>query len=526
MRMTGIAGSAALAAGIGLGFAIDPPVVPTVAAAGGATVAAIALGRRAPTAARIALVAALLLAGLGRAGGTGRFPPELLRRTPWLRELTGTVVSYPSVGSERISFVFDPDRLAGSLQVTWRDPARTLGAVHFGDRVQLSGTARLPEAFDGFDYPGYLRRRGIFARMDVRGPSGVALTGPSRGRLLPLGDRLRQTALARLESVLPSELFGAAQSLLFGDRTGLSPVVEDAFRRTGLMHLLAVSGLHLGILLAGVWAAVRALGVRPALAYPMVGVVVASALWIVGPRVSLVRAALLFAALGLGSVLADLGLILRRSICPMIALAVVAAGILLWRPGALLDAGFQLTIAATGAILAVFSRSGRAKAWIDRTGARSPLPTGLVRWTLNGLAASAAAQTGVAPVLALHFGFLYPWALVANLFAVPLATIALWSGLVAVLALPIAGAWVAAPFRWFLSALVQFVGVAASIPSAAIAVEAWIGWWVAGWIGLLWGTAWLVQSRSALDSWTRNSTSITSGDGGSAGLLSGRRRNG
>jgi len=496
MRVTGIIGSAAFAAGIGIGLTVDAPDAPIIAAAGGSAAAAIALGRRAPDAARIALVAALVLAGVGRAAGTGRFPAELMRRAPWLRELTGTVVSYPSIGTDRVSFVLQPDRLPGRVRVTWSHPSWTIGAVHVGDRVRVSGRVRRPAPFDGFDYPGYLRRRGIFAEMDLRGADAVVRLGPAGGGILSLGDRLRQAALVRLAGVLPPRALGAAQSLLFGDRAALSAAAEEAFRRSGLMHLLAVSGLHLGILLAGIWCGIRACGVRPAVAYPIVGVVVGAALWIVGPRVSLVRATLLFAALGLGGVLADLGVILRRSIRPMAALAVAAAGILLWRPGALLDAGFQLTIAATGSILAVLSPAGGVRSWIDRAAARSGVAAPIVRWTLNGLAVSAAAQAGVSPILAIHFRSLYPWAIVANLVAVPLATAALWSGLAALAGLPVVGVGAAIPFRHALSALVGFVAAVSSIPLAAVAVEPWIGVWIAGWVGFLWGSVRLVQSRS------------------------------
>jgi len=182
------------------------------------------------------------------------------------------------------------------------------------------------------------------------GNGSVAFIG-ERGGILRIGDGIRQSILSRLREGLSSDDAALAQGLLLGDRSALPDEIEEAFRKTGLMHVLAVSGLHLGIVLGGVWFILRRLGTRPAIAYPLVGTVVLIVLWIVGPRVSLIRAGLLFGFLALGSVLADFGLITKGSIRPLNGLASAGLAILAANPGQLYDAGFQLTFAATGAIL-------------------------------------------------------------------------------------------------------------------------------------------------------------------------------
>lgn len=254
------------------------------------------------------------------------------------------------------------------------------------------------------------------------------------------------------------------------------------------MHVLAVSGLHLGIVLAGAWFALRRAGVRSAVAYPVVGLLVLLVLWIVGPRVSLVRASLLFAFLGLGSVLADLGLILRRTVDPLNGLAAAAVVILALRPTELYEAGFQLSFAATAGILIVVSSGfrGRWQRWIRSVSDRSGRLAPFVRYALTLIAISAAAQASVAPVVAWHFGTFHPLQLGLNLFVVPLVTLALWIGLPGILLLASTGAvFCVAPFGWLMRALSWIVEMSARIPLVECSVSRWFGLWLAALVAFL-----------------------------------------
>jgi ComEC/Rec2-related protein len=425
------------------------------------------------------LIAVVSLGALRDSCNPG-FPDWLIRRAPSLCEVTGTVIGYPDVGEASLSFTLAPVDMPGALVVHWSCD-QPLGTLHYGDVVCIRGSAQLPRVFDGFDYPAYLARRNIFATMfadtvqRIRSPSGS---------LWNWGDRLRQRLLLRFREILPLKLAAMAQSLMFGDRSALPPDTEDAFSRTGLMHLLAVSGLHLGIFLGGAWWALRRIGLRPRCAYPLVGALVVLALVVVGPRVSLVRAGLLFAFLALGSVLADCGVILRRWIHPLNGLAAAAITILLMRPGALYDAGFQLTMAATGSILIAFSPSG----WGTRLSGDQRL--GRLwkgwQWMIRLLIVSAAAQAGAAPVIAWHFKAFHPLSVLVNLIAVPLAALSLWAGLfsVALSATPVF-AVAATPFALLLRCLEGVVRQLARLSMVEWTVIPELGIWMAGCVGFV-----------------------------------------
>ena len=457
---------------------------------------------RAPRWLRVAgLLVAVLALGALRDSRNPEFPDWLIRRAPTLQEVTGTVISYPDVGDASISFTLAPVDMPGNLLVHWSCD-QPLEALHDGDVVRVSGSTQLPRAFDGFDYPAYLARRNIFATMfadtvqRIRSPSGS---------LWNWGDRLRQRLLTRFREILSPKLAAMAQSLMFGDRSALPTDTEDAFSRTGLMHLLAVSGLHLGIFLGGAWWGLRRMGLRPLFTYPLVGMLVLLALVVVGPRVSLVRAGLLFAFLALGSVLADCGMILRRWIHPLNGLAAAAIVLLLIRPGALYDAGFQLTMAATGSILIAFSPSGWGTQ-LSRDQRLGRLWKGW-QWMIRLLIVSAAAQAGAAPVIAWHFKAFHPLSVLVNLIAVPLAALSLWAGLfsVALSATPVF-AVAAIPFAWLLRCLEGVVSHLARLSIVEWTVIPGLGIWMAGCVGFVYLTSFYVWSLSR----TSNLTSMDS----------------
>ena len=465
------------------------------------------------------LLAAVVCLGLGRAVVHEAFPGWLLLRAPRLTEVSGTVVSYPSLGVDHTVFTLRPDVLPGDLRVTWLAPR---SALFYGDRVRVVGSVRLPEAFDGFDYRDYLARRGVVATMLADG-NGAVFREEGAPSLLRYGDRIRQSLLAKLGTVLGRAEVALAQGLLFGDRAALDEDVEEAFRRTGLMHVLAVSGLHLGIVLAGLWFALRRAHVRPLIAYPVVGLAVLAVLWIVGPRISLLRASLLFAFLGLGSVLADLGLILRRSIDPLNGLAAAALVLLALRPSQLADAGFQLSFCATAGILLVVSDRflPRWGAVIEALARRAGPFHRPVHAALTLTVISAAAQAGVAPIVAWHFHTFHPALVAFNLTVLPLVTLALWTGLPGLLLLAVgaSGAWIF-PLSWSLQALSGAVRVLASIPLAELFVPRWTAVWLAALVSFAFATA----AYSEESSWTRYSTSMTSGSVGPDVRSGGGRR--
>ena len=118
----------------------------------------------------------------------------------------------------------------------------------YGDRLLLIGQLEPPPKIEEFDYPGYLARQGIGS---IMGFPTVTLVDEDGGSALRrwLYD-VRRSLANSLEKTLPEPHAAFGQALLLGLRDGLDADVLDAFRRTGTSHVLAISGLHIGIVLS------------------------------------------------------------------------------------------------------------------------------------------------------------------------------------------------------------------------------------------------------------------------------------
>ncbi|TLY26582.1 MAG: DUF4131 domain-containing protein, partial [Nitrospirae bacterium] len=160
---------------------------------------------------------------------------------------TVLVVSVSRLGQEG-----DAQSAEGRLRVTWRGPDRTFGE---GDQVQFTTRVRAPAGTvnpGGFDYASYLERQGIDAVASVSGPGEVTLlsSGFTRLRWAPWRlidewrERIRQAAVATLERAA----LGLYLSLIIGERGYLSPETRDTFMAAGTVHILSISGSHLGLI--------------------------------------------------------------------------------------------------------------------------------------------------------------------------------------------------------------------------------------------------------------------------------------
>lgn len=309
------------------------------------------------------------------------------------------------------------DPLAGlrgqEVTVSGRSDGRTLTLDHpAGARVAIAPNGALPagqvvalgtlqEAAGkrnpgGFDYRAYLERRGIHGQLLVSElVSAVELAGAR--------ERLQRGVTAGLDG--PKAAVMEAMTLGIKDHLG---ELRDEFAAAGLAHLLALSGLHLGVLTLALGAVTSPLG---AFRYPVVIALVAAFTLVVGVSPSLLRAALMVSAVLL-SLWTGAG---RIQAWPALALA--ALGTLLFHPSWLFDLSFQLSYGAVAGILLF------AVPLAPRVAAPA-LPWWHPR-KLVGVAAltSVAAQLPTLPLVAGAFGGVPLFSPLVNVLAVPLATL-------------------------------------------------------------------------------------------------------
>lgn len=276
---------------------------------------------------------------------------------------------------------------------------------------------------------GYLVRRSGFFNGGPVEPGTWRLSVPSRrfvtmeekpGPLARLSHALRQGVEETLDEAPAGPGVALARALILGDPSHLAPEVVRGLRRSGLGHLLALSGLHLGLAAGLAWLLAAGLRLPRCVRWLLVGLTVTLYPLLAGPRPSLLRAAVLVTA-------GTAALALERPPAPANALGLAMGLLVLHRPSLVGNLGFQLTVAATWGILVL------APWWANRP----PFPSAASEgsggsgarrspWARIGalLAVPVAAQIATLPWTLPAFHGVSPLAPLLNLVAVP------WTSLV------------------------------------------------------------------------------------------------
>lgn len=292
--------------------------------------------------------------------------------------------------------------------------------VYPGDNLCFSGriTSFRNRGNPGeFDYAAYMRRQGVDGQCLLAGGHWMRLDSGDLYPLLSFSERIRLRALQNRTQLAdrlasygePGRETSVIAALSLGEKSGLTREVRDLYAQTGVSHVLALSGLHLGILyffLSFLLTGFGRVGSGVWWRESIILLFVWSYVWLAGAPVSLVRAAIMYSLLSFGRI--------RWSPLPSLNnLAVAAFLILLWNPSALFDVGFQLSFSAVAAILLGMPLLGRIASFRHR----------IVRYVWSVFGVSCCAQLGTAPLVAFYFHQFPVWFFLTNLLAVPLVSL-------------------------------------------------------------------------------------------------------
>ena len=332
---------------------------------------------------------------------------------------------------------------AGKVQVSAVGGSRDLAV---GDEVELLGRLALPPepANPGeFDYGSFLRDQGITATLAVL--AGDDLTVTSRGWSWSLAGwlaRLRGHGQQILNEWLPPPRQPIAAALLLGDSAALTTDAWDRYLRTGVMHVLAISGQHLVILGGFLWLAARTVGLRRRRVAVVVALVLLGYALLTGGRPSVMRAAWTVAAY-------CLAVLLQRPGHHLNILAFAWVSVLLHNPTDVANTGCQLSFAAVAVLILGVPRWTRPEPdtlqrVIDES--RPLVLSCLVtvgRWVALAYIVNAILWLAVTPLVADRYHVVSWSALLIGPPMVLLASIALLAGFLLLLVAPWSG-----PLAW------------------------------------------------------------------------------
>ena len=336
-----------------------------------------------------------------------------------------------------------------------------------GDRLEAIGRLRAPQPSrnpGSFNWRRYLAAQGIHAELRAKGIRRLSSRGFSLRRSAE-GVRIKLESL--LFKLLPEREALLVSGMILGDREIMPDEMEESFRRSGLSHLLAVSGLHVGMLSSFCFLLLRLIRLPRRIASAVTILIVACYALIVGLRPSVVRTSIIVT-------LALVGYMIDRDVNLMNLLAVAGMGMLAFRPQVLWDVGFQFTFVVTASILYLMPRWDRLWMKIGEGWRRRWPILYLHRLILLPFTVALSAQIGSIPITAYHFHQLHPWGLIPNIGAVWL----LWAVVgLTLMALALASIWLplAYPFGavdWLaLSALERLTIWASSLKRATLFIS-------------------------------------------------------
>ncbi len=358
-----------------------------------------------------------------------------------LVELTGRVVQPVQQGPDRLILVVRLDESPGDrgipriVRLTWRVPDRI---VFQGDRIRCLAKWRRPSGSlnpGGFDYAAYLERQGIDAVAGVTGAETIQVveSGYASAWWRPWNqfDRWRSRIRAAAIHTIPQPALGFYLGIIIGDRGYLDPELRDQFMVTGTVHLLSISGSHLGLVglltfimirqavlfLPAAWLLALSRYTTPTkIAAGSSILPVAGYACLAGAELATVRS-LIMVMVAMGAVW------LGHERRLFYALAVAAAIIVLHDPQSLFDISFQLSFLSVLAIAGWLSWTTMGEREEEKAEPSSVRTS--FGWARDSVAVSFIITVMTLPFVAWYFNQV-PWlGLFTNLLAVPVTGLVL-----------------------------------------------------------------------------------------------------
>ena len=377
----------------------------------------------------------------------------------WLR---GVIVSNPGLDEDRRSFKLklsaikrleDWEPVSGRVFVFSQQPAR----LRYGDEIECSVMLRVPPTATNpgaFDWRQWLSHQDIQFTGTIRRDDSCRVMASGRGQpVTALSLRLRDRFEAALRLGLEDapEVAGALAAIVIGERSAIPPDMHAEFQQSGVFHVFAINGLHVGLVTAVVMLVLRLARVpRRWAAVPAIPLLVLY-VFATGAHPGAVRALVMVCVWLIGGMLV-------RPVDILSSLATAAVVILIWSPVQLFDGGFVLSFAVVTALATLTDTAAWWKLllnpdptasvapgwlwwlWPDPMIPRTLVPgwrlalTRVVTWFALLAGGSFVAWLGLVPLMAMYFHLFTPVSIVANLLVIPLLGWVIALGLASVMA--------------------------------------------------------------------------------------------
>ncbi|AXF33848.1 MULTISPECIES: DNA internalization-related competence protein ComEC/Rec2 [Bacillus] len=343
-------------------------------------------------------------------------------------QFKAVIDTIPKIDGDRMSMVVktpDKEKWAAAYRILSAGEKEQLLYIEPGMSCELTGTLEEPNHATvpgAFDYNEYLYRQHIHWNYSVTSIQNCSEPENFKYKVLSL----RKHTISFTNSLLPPDSAGIVQALTVGDRFYVEDEVLTAYQKLGVVHLLAISGLHVGILTAGLFYIMIRLGITREKASILLLLFLPLYVMLTGAAPSVLRAALMSGVYLAGS-------LVKWRVHSATAICLSYIVLLLFNPYHLFEAGFQLSFAVSFSLILSSSIFQQVK-------------TSLGQLTIVSLIA----QLGSLPILLYHFHQFSIISVPMNMLMVPFYTFCILPGAVAgVLLLSLSASFGRLFFSWF-----------------------------------------------------------------------------
>ncbi|MEE9500275.1 MAG: ComEC/Rec2 family competence protein, partial [Candidatus Omnitrophota bacterium] len=293
-------------------------------------------------------------------------------------------------------------------------------AFKYGDIVVLEGRLRRPFSYgkkSNFDYRKYLANKRIYSILNVKKGQSLRKIGEDKKIATSLRRiiySLRSRLTSHIETYLTPPYSSILTAILLGKREKIPPALNSLFAKTGTLHILAISGLHVGIIYFALRVILKIFRIQRNLSIILSVLFLVSFTILTGARPSILRATTMFSILAFGE-------ILRRKISIFNLIGLSSFIILMVNPNQVFDIGFILSYTAVLSIICI------SPIFYEIFHVGNKL--NFKYYLLTSVSVSLAVWLGLLPLIAYYFGLISPVVVAANLVVVPLLFMIMGSGI-------------------------------------------------------------------------------------------------
>lgn len=350
----------------------------------------------------------------------------------------------------------------------------------YGDSILIEGKLHRPYDFSkesNFSYPQYLSHRNIFYVLSVSGNAQLEVLRKSQGNILHAAlFKVRNKLKMILDQELTYNESGIMKAILLGDRSHIPKQVRQLFSQTGTAHILAISGLHVGVVAALFLIFLQVISVPRRVRFLGVIVLLIGYAILTGGRASVVRATVM-ACIFLGS------FVLERESNTLNTLSLAALILLIFNPLNLFDIGFQLSFSC---VLAIIFFNPVILQMLNHLGL--PKHNKFIGLCVQSASISISVWFGVLGLTAYYFNIITPITVFANLLIVPFISILVVLGFGVLLTgsfIPFGLFFVIPCIKVSLNLMVALVFLLSKIPYAYISLKTVYLWHIAIYYGVI-----------------------------------------